>query len=88
MQGIMEEAGKLNLFDFYTFLAPIDLQDQMIENRLVATTGEGRRTNPDILDVLLQLSREDDSKHTRRTIKSFSLDSFVAGSKASWTTLE
>ncbi|KAH0466266.1 hypothetical protein IEQ34_006369 [Dendrobium chrysotoxum] len=105
MQGIIEESGKPNLSNFYTFLAPIDLQgrghrftayfnklydffDQMIENRLAATTGEGRRTNPDILDVLLQLSQEDNSKLTRRTIKSFLLDSFVAGSETSSTTLE
>ncbi|KAL0923555.1 hypothetical protein M5K25_007617 [Dendrobium thyrsiflorum] len=105
MQGIMEEAGKPNLSDFFSFLAPIDLQgrsrrftayfnklyeffDQMIENRLAATTGEGTRTNPDILDVLLQLSREDNSKLTRRTIKSLLLDSFVAGSETSSTTLE
>ncbi|KAH0465202.1 hypothetical protein IEQ34_005305 [Dendrobium chrysotoxum] len=72
MQGIMEEAGKLNLSDFYTFLAPIDLQGRR-KNRLPATTGKGRRTNPDILDVLSQLSREDDSKVARRTIKSFLL---------------
>ncbi|XP_020691466.1 geraniol 8-hydroxylase-like, partial [Dendrobium catenatum] len=90
--------------DYFTFLAPIDLQgrgrrftayfnklcdffDKMIENRLAATTGEGR-TNQDILDVLLQLSREDNSKLTRRTIKSFLLDSFIAGSETSSTTLE
>ncbi|KAI0520423.1 hypothetical protein KFK09_007898 [Dendrobium nobile] len=105
MQGIMEEAGKPNISDYFTFMAPIDLQgrgrrftayfnklydffDQMIENRLADTTGEGRRTNPDILDVLLQLSREDNSKLTRRTIKSFLLDAFVAGSETSSTTLE
>ncbi|KAI0520422.1 hypothetical protein KFK09_007897 [Dendrobium nobile] len=105
MQGIMEEAGKPNISDYFTFIAPIDLQgrgrrftahfnklydffDQMIENRLADTTGEGRRTNPDILDVLLQLSREDNSKLTRRTIKSFLLDAFVAGSETSSTTLE
>ncbi|PKU62311.1 geraniol 8-hydroxylase-like [Dendrobium catenatum] len=84
--GLMEEAGKPNLSDFFPFLAPMDLQgrrrrsavyynklydflDKMVENRLTTTAEEGRRTNPDILDVLLQLSQEDNSKLSRRIIK-------------------
>ncbi|PKU83147.1 geraniol 8-hydroxylase-like [Dendrobium catenatum] len=104
MWGLMEEAGRPNISDFFPLLAPIDMQgrrrrftvyfkklydffDQMIENRL-AITAEGRRKNPDILDVLLQLCREVNSKLNRRMIKSLLLDFFLAGSETAAATLE
>ncbi|KAH0465799.1 hypothetical protein IEQ34_005902 [Dendrobium chrysotoxum] len=104
MWGLMKEAGRSNLSDFFPLLAPIDLQgrrrrfsvyfkklydffDQMIENRLSITT-EDRGKNPDILDVLLQLCREVNSKLNRRKIKSLLLDFFLAGSETTATTLE
>ncbi|XP_020597702.1 geraniol 8-hydroxylase-like isoform X2 [Phalaenopsis equestris] len=76
MSGIMEELGRPNLSDFFPFLAPIDLQ------------GGGGRKNHDILSALLQLSREENSKLSRKTIISFLIDLFVAGSDTSTTTLE
>ncbi|KAL0923556.1 hypothetical protein M5K25_007618 [Dendrobium thyrsiflorum] len=103
--GLMEEAGRPNLSDFFPSLAPMDLQgrrrrfrvyynklydflDKMVENRLTTTAEEGRRTNPDILDVLLQLSQEDNSKLSRRMIECLLLESFAAGSETTSTTLE
>ncbi|XP_020592817.1 geraniol 8-hydroxylase-like [Phalaenopsis equestris] len=102
MSGIMEEAGSPNLSDFFPFLAPIDLQgrrrrfkayfkklndffDVVMDNR---SAGDGGRTNHDLLDVLLQLNREENSKLNRRIIKSLLMDSFVAGSETSSTTVE
>ncbi|KAK8964040.1 Geraniol 8-hydroxylase [Platanthera guangdongensis] len=106
--GIMEEAGRPNVSDFFPLLAPMDLQgrrrrfaayfqklfdlfDQIMDIRLEETAvGEAARknNNPDILDVLLQLSREDSSNLSRQKIKSFIMDSFAAGSDTSSTTLE
>ncbi|PKU75263.1 Geraniol 8-hydroxylase [Dendrobium catenatum] len=103
--GLMEEAGKPNLSDFFPFLAPMDLQgrrrrsavyynklygflDKMVENRLTTSAEEGRRTNHDILDVLVQLNQEDNSKLSRRMINGLLLDSFIAGSETTSTTLE
>nr|ACC59773.2 flavonoid 3',5' hydroxylase-like protein [Vanda coerulea] len=102
MSGIMEEVGRPNVSDFFPFLAPIDLQgcrrrfaayikklsdffDEVIENRLA---GGGGRNKHDILNALLQLSREENSKLSRNTIISFLIDSFAAGSETSSATLE
>ncbi|PKA60459.1 Geraniol 8-hydroxylase [Apostasia shenzhenica] len=100
--GIMEDAGKPNLADFFPVLAAVDphgcrrrnaahfrkifeIFDRIIDRRLEE---QGNGEKGDILDALLQHFRDDNPKLSRRIIKSFLLDVFVAGTETSSTTLE
>ncbi|GJM98657.1 hypothetical protein PR202_ga15686 [Eleusine coracana subsp. coracana] len=103
VRDTVEEATKPNLSDLFPVLAKLDLQgrrrrsaeligrfydffDAIIARRLDAGRDSGGEREEDFLDLLLQLHAED--QISLKTIKSFLLDLFAAGTDTNAITIE
>ncbi|PON63362.1 Cytochrome P450, E-class, group I [Parasponia andersonii] len=101
---IMEDAGRLNLSDYFPVLRRFDLQgvkrhirasyDRLHEifdeliDKRLEERGSGGSRTGDFLDLLLDQCQEEGSDFNRITIKPLILDLFIAGSDTSAITTE
>ncbi|KAD3069190.1 hypothetical protein E3N88_37070 [Mikania micrantha] len=101
--GIVDVLGKSNISDFFPILKPFDPQglkrlgtvyanrilnifDTIIDHRL--QTRSASSTNNDVLEWLLNLTKNNESEWSQNDIRHFFLDLFIAGTDTTSTTLE
>ncbi|KAG5589633.1 hypothetical protein H5410_040147 [Solanum commersonii] len=84
----MEEAGKINLADFFPILEKIDLQriKYRVNNHFGKTRSHGEKN--DVLEVLLNFGAENPKEINQNHIKSMLLDLFAGGTNSPITILE
>ncbi|KAL1331436.1 geraniol 8-hydroxylase [Arachis hypogaea] len=99
--GIMKEAGRPNVVDFFPMLRKLDPQGararmnkyfgkliDFFDGLVEERLGRERKLSNDVLDSLLEVMMEDNSQVTRPHLLHLFLDLFVAGTDTTSSTIE